>query len=1383
MKGIIKKHAVLQGIFCAELIRQLKFTLPVIISIFLVNVSLSGTVAESNLVGWWKFDEGSGTTASDSAGSHNGSLQGSPQWTIGKIGGGIDFNGVSGYIEIADDDSLTPSSEITIAFWLYNRGGKDAGIFKYAACAGGPGSPGRSRAYNIILRSATSLLQFTIFSAVDVYDNLYSDNTIETNGWHHIATTFDQGQAKIYVDGVPNGSKTMSVSSIMNDDNPLIFGGYWNYCETGTFAQRLNGILDDVRIYNKALSSEEINEIYREISYKASVPNPAYDATGVDPNVVLSWWQGKDADSHNVYLGTNFNDVNDANTFSDEYVGNFDTSNFDPCGLEIATTYFWRIDEVNEANSCIWKGDVWNFTTWFVFKHNINFPNDPFFVLDSPPGGPGWVKFTIKLDDPCTVYYQNSDLYMFHYDFATNWLEPFIGMSVPEYYDVTLYEPNQQAVLGAVLIPPLEGEPPAPTFDEYGIQFIRYDPYTKEEIADMFAVVKDSVIADPCVQAYYFPAYEQMQVAEENQAWFESQGIPIGSISRWIEGNICYSEGWALGELKYFPSDQIQAAYLNGDLLPEDILLTDGIPAEVPFVAGIICLSPTTPNSHMAILARTYGIPFVFLANASDIVETWQLVGRLALVCVFQVGGGCSVQLTDAWNNFTPQEIEDILALKTPTPLDITPMAVYGGYGADANNLLPGDIEYFGGKASNYGMLRTSQPDNCPVAVALSFDVWNGFLDQPLTPSENVIIDPCGYVVFWCDDETGQGPKHTSFKLSKNGEDIGLFDVDGTSLINGISFGAQTTDASYGRIVDGVGIWTFFYGGGITPNGPNPGTGPKPTEGLFINEFMADNDTIVADEHGEYDDWVEIYNAGPIAVDLGGMYLTDDFSDPTNFMIPAGITGSTLREEIANRLGGYTYPVSNLGALSTDLAAVRNLIINAGVTSFSPQLQNAVIAVLQDPNYGFDPDKKIRFRSSTNVEDSEKFTGAGLYDSYSGCLADDLDGDQSGPCACDAEESNERGVFRAIRKVFASFYNDNAFLERLRHGVDETEVGMALLVHHSFPDEFELANGVATMRKQPTQSHWDIELVTQKGATSVSNPVDGSIPEEVSVYADTGGGISMTLIRQSNLVILGETVMDWQEDYNDLTELLVIAAERFENVTGKTGYILDFEYKKVSAGGAAMPAGGLVVKQIREIPPLDSVSSTCPSVSYSCYCSVPRSYFVERSYEDPSGVSIETSYFLYCPADFCIQDELACWCRTVISGYTTKAIFLYTGYSQTYFSSHHNWCEDFIFTPHLEPGMNQCTLNQLRAQDIREIHLNNMTYCGTPYIETFGFGSGPYYLGDFEPDGDVDMLDFAKLAERWLDSDCGQCGGADLDCDEEVGFEDLLEFVNNWLAE
>jgi len=62
------------------------------------------------------------------------------------------------------------------------------------------------------------------------------------------------------------------------------------------------------------------------------------------------------------------------------------------------------------------------------------------------------------------------------------------------------------------------------------------------------------------------------------------------------------------------------------------------------------------------------------------------------------------------------------------------------------------------------------------------------------------------------------------------------------------------------------------------------------TKPLVINEFMAQNDTFIEDPAGGYDDWLELYNAGTANVDIGGMYLTDDFSDPTQWQIPAGTT-------------------------------------------------------------------------------------------------------------------------------------------------------------------------------------------------------------------------------------------------------------------------------------------------------------------------------------------------------------------------------------------------------------------------------------------------------------------------------------------------------------
>ena len=663
--------------------------------------------------------------------------------------------------------------------------------------------------------------------------------------------------------------------------------------------------------------------------------------------------------------------------------------------------------------SVVWgQGIEPNSVCW---KNEIVLPDEPYQSWTSP----AYVKFTIITMpgfDPNLVYFQDAGQYEFHFQFALEWLEPFIGWTIEQFDAVTLHAAGQQAVLGAVLLPPWNDPP----FNEYGIQLVRNDPYTREEVVTYFNYVKNAVRADPNVKAYYFPTYEQYPVAEQNRDWFEAQGIPVGSTAQWTQGNATYASGWALGTLKFVTGTEIQDAYLAGVLGPDDILLTDGVPAEVPAVAGLVTLSPSTPNSHVAILCRSQGVPFVHLAVAPDAQKAQELVGHTVYLAVTSDSYGPSgtVKLLDV--GFLSDAAEaSLLALKKAPALAIRPMMSLGRYWADTNDLEPADISGFGGKASNFGILRDAVPESVPPAMAFSFDLWNAYLDQPLA-------------------------------------------------------------------------------------------------------------------------------------------------------------GLTLREQIAERLSKYTtYPPADLGALANDLAVLRSVFQDAQFTRFSPALESAVLGALQ--TFGFDPNNKIRFRSSTNVEDSEQFTGAGLYDSYSGCLADDLDSDTSGPCACDATEGKERGVFRAIRKVFASFYNDNAFLERLKHGVHEAEVGMALLVHHSFPDEIELANGVATMEKAHGQN-WSVNVVSQKGAVSVTNPPMDAVPEEVRIEPGWMGP-SVWVVTRSSLVPLREnTVLQGDAEYIDLYNLLVAAAERYCQVTGKSDVVLDFEYKK------AAPGDKLVLKQIREIP-------------------------------------------------------------------------------------------------------------------------------------------------------------------------------------------------------
>ncbi|MHC4423220.1 MAG: hypothetical protein ACYSWR_00920 [Planctomycetota bacterium] len=98
---------------------------------------------------------------------------------------------------------------------------------------------------------------------------------------------------------------------------------------------------------------------------KAGNPSPANGATNVPGDTILSWSPGLVAGSHDVYLGTDWDDVNDANNYSTEYKGSqiLEANTYDPCGLlELEKTYYWRIDEVNPGYADS-KGDVWSFTT------------------------------------------------------------------------------------------------------------------------------------------------------------------------------------------------------------------------------------------------------------------------------------------------------------------------------------------------------------------------------------------------------------------------------------------------------------------------------------------------------------------------------------------------------------------------------------------------------------------------------------------------------------------------------------------------------------------------------------------------------------------------------------------------------------------------------------------------------------------------------------------------------------------------------------------------------------------------------------------------------------------------------------------------------------
>jgi hypothetical protein len=150
--------------------------------------------------------------------------------------------------------------------------------------------------------------------------------------------------------------------------------------------------------------------------------------------------------------------------------------------------------------------------------------------------------------------------------------------------------------------------------------------------------------------------------------------------------------------------------------------------------------------------------------------------------------------------------------------------------------------------------------------------------------------------------------------------------------------------------------------------------------------------------------------------------------------------------------------------------------------------------------------------------------------------------------------------------------------------VDPTRVGMAVLVHHSFPDDIELANGVATLERGQWSSL--ATLVSQIGAVSVTNPDGLSLPEVVDVELYEIGA-HPTPREGSSLLPLGDHVLVWDTDYQAFTDLFGRVADRYAAATGTATFVLDYEYKKIQPDR-------LIVKQVRPLPMPDTTLDVVP---------------------------------------------------------------------------------------------------------------------------------------------------------------------------------------------
>ena len=162
--------------------------------------------------------------------------------------------------------------------------------------------------------------------------------------------------------------------------------------------------------------------------------------------------------------------------------------------------------------------------------------------------------------------------------------------------------------------------------------------------------------------------------------------------------------------------------------------------------------------------------------------------------------------------------------------------------------------------------------------------------DDPDEPDQwtfpDVTVQAKSFLLVWASKKDRQGAElHTNFSLKKGGEFVGLYMPDGT-VIDTLTFGEQTDDISLARDPDGSG--NFKLTTDPTPAAANHIVAP-PTEipDVVINELLASNDNINADEDGDYSDWIELYNNGTESVNLENFTITDDPDDKTQWRFPS----------------------------------------------------------------------------------------------------------------------------------------------------------------------------------------------------------------------------------------------------------------------------------------------------------------------------------------------------------------------------------------------------------------------------------------------------------------------------------------------------------------
>lgn len=327
-------------------------------------------------VGFWRFEEGSGgTTADIGTGGHPGTLVGNVSFVDDDDRGTVlEFGPGTSYVETNAGITELGTADFSIAAWILTR--------EQGAAIVGKSDGDRQWDFHekqFYLSAGTEQGQ-PVAGGAHFYGNqageIWGETPVNDGVWHHVCVTWnnDTDEQHIYVDGELDDLQPVWVyygGRGDNEDSTVRIG----FDCSGAAVADFIGRMDDVAIFDVTLTAEQVVELMNLARpATASNPNPYDGMADLPPEgVVLGWTPGAYAATHDVYFGTDFTDVNEAGRTDPREVlvseGQVEEA-YPTSGtldLDFATTYYWRVDEVNApSGSAIYKGETWTFTTELI---------------------------------------------------------------------------------------------------------------------------------------------------------------------------------------------------------------------------------------------------------------------------------------------------------------------------------------------------------------------------------------------------------------------------------------------------------------------------------------------------------------------------------------------------------------------------------------------------------------------------------------------------------------------------------------------------------------------------------------------------------------------------------------------------------------------------------------------------------------------------------------------------------------------------------------------------------------------------------------------------------------------------------------------------------